>query len=126
FLAMEYVDGVSLHDAIRRSVRADTTLPPGVVCYVAAELALALGHAHAMRDQAGRPLEIVHRDVSPSNVMLGRSGTVKLLDFGIARAASHTRDHITRTGTLKGKFAYMSPEQAEGLPIDHRSELFAL
>jgi serine/threonine-protein kinase len=126
FLAMEYVDGVSLYEAIRRSMRAGSSLPPGVVCYVAAELALALGHAHAMRDPAGRALEIVHRDVSPSNVMLGRSGTVKLLDFGIARAASHTRDHITRTGTLKGKFAYMSPEQAEGLPIDHRSDLFAL
>jgi serine/threonine-protein kinase len=126
FLAMEYVEGVSLHEALRHAQRTEHPLPPGTVCYLAAELALALGYAHALHDHAGRALEIVHRDVSPSNVMLGRSGTVKLLDFGIARAASHTRDQVTRTGTIKGKFAYMSPEQAEGLPIDHRSDLFAL
>jgi serine/threonine-protein kinase len=126
YLAMEYVDGVSLHQAIRRSERAGAPIPPGVVGFMATELAVVLGYAHAMRDDAGRPLEIVHRDVSPSNVMLGRAGTVKLLDFGIARAAGHMRDHETRSGTLKGKFGYMSPEQAEGLPIDHRSDLFSL
>jgi serine/threonine protein kinase len=126
YLAMEYVDGISLWQVARRCEQTNRTVPPGVACFLIAELAVALGYAHALRGDDGRALEIVHRDVSPSNVMLGRAGMVKLLDFGIARAASHMRDANTRTGTLKGKFAYMSPEQAEGLTIDGRSDLFAL
>ena len=126
YLAMEYVDGVSLWQVARRCEQTSRTVPPGVASFLIAELAVALGYAHGLCGEDGRALEIVHRDVSPSNVMLGRAGMVKLLDFGIARAASHMRDANTRTGTLKGKFAYMSPEQAEGMPIDGRSDLFAL
>jgi serine/threonine-protein kinase len=126
YLVMEYVDGISLLQATKRCQHVGRPIPAGVACFVVSELAVALGYAHALCDEGGRPLEIVHRDVSPSNVMLGRAGTVKLLDFGIARAANHVRDAETRTGTLKGKFAYMSPEQADGLPIDGRSDLFSL
>jgi serine/threonine protein kinase len=126
YLVMEYVDGISLLQATKRCQHLGRAIPPGVAAFIVSELAVALGYAHALSDENGVPLEIVHRDVSPSNVMLGRAGTVKLLDFGIARAANHLRDTQTRTGTLKGKFAYMSPEQAEGLPIDRRSDLFAL
>jgi serine/threonine protein kinase len=126
YLVMEYVDGISLLHAMQRSQHLARPVPPGVAAFLVSELAVALGYAHALKDEEDRPLEIVHRDVSPSNVMLGRAGTVKLLDFGIAHAASHVRDVETRTGALKGKFAYMSPEQAEGLPIDRRSDLFAL
>ena len=126
YVAMEYVDGLSLWQAMKRCLQMGRTMPPGVVAYLISEMAVALGYAHALDDDSGRPLGIVHRDVSPSNVMLGRTGTVKLLDFGIARAAGQLSDHATRTGTLKGKFAYMSPEQAEGHDIDRRSDLFAL
>jgi serine/threonine protein kinase len=126
YVAMEYVDGLSLWQAMKRCLQMGRTMPPGVVAYLIAEMAVALGYAHSLDDDHGRPLGIVHRDVSPSNVMLGRSGTVKLLDFGIARAAGQLSDHATRTGTLKGKFAYMSPEQADGHEIDLRSDLFAL
>jgi serine/threonine protein kinase len=126
YLVMEHVEGISLLQATKRSQHLGRPIPPGVACFLVSELAVALSYAHSLIDENGRPLEIVHRDVSPSNVMLGRAGTVKLLDFGIARAANHVRDAQTRTGTLKGKFAYMSPEQAEGLDIDGRSDLFAL
>lgn len=126
YLAMEYVDGLTLIDVLQRLGRARSTFPPGLVCFMIAELAAALAYAHSLKDNSERPLEIVHRDVNPSNVMLGRAGTVKLLDFGIAKAATHMREEQTRTGTLKGKFAYMSPEQAEGIHVDHRSDLFSL
>jgi serine/threonine protein kinase/TolB-like protein len=126
YLAMEYVDGVDLATVMKRSSELGRPMPEGLACFVAAELADALAYAHALTGSDGRPLEIVHRDVSPSNVMLTRQGGVKLLDFGIAKAKSQVRDERTRTGTLKGKLSYMSPEQADGLPIDRRSDLFAL
>ena len=126
YVAMEYVDGLSLWQAMKRCLQMGRTMPAGVACYLIAEMALALGYAHSLDDDDGRPLGIIHRDVSPSNVMLSRSGTIKLLDFGIARAAGQLSDQATRTGTLKGKFAYMSPEQADGHAIDLRSDLFAL
>jgi serine/threonine protein kinase len=126
FLAMEFVDGHDLSNVLRRATEMNIKMPPGLACYVALSLAEALAYAHELRDPEGRPLEIVHRDVSPSNVMLTNLGTVKLLDFGIAKAASHVRDERTRTGTLKGKISYMSPEQADGRKIDKRSDVFAL
>jgi serine/threonine protein kinase len=101
-------------------------MPPGVACYIAAEIASALAYAHALTDDAGRPLAIVHRDVSPSNIRVTPLGGLKLLDFGIARAAGHLRDERTLTGTLKGKISYMSPEQADGQPVDRRTDVFAL
>src|SRR5262249_30193566 len=96
YLAMEYVDGFTLTEVMKGGARAGSPLPRGLVCYMVAELAAALDYAHTLCGAAGRPLEIVHRDVSPQNVMLGRAGTVKLLDFGIAKASSHVRDEHTR------------------------------
>jgi serine/threonine protein kinase len=126
YLAMELVDGADLSTVWRASRAANQWLPAGLSCYVIAQLAEALAYAHTLTDDAGQALDIVHRDVSPSNIMLTALGTVKLLDFGIAKAASHMRDERTRTGTVKGKIAYMSPEQAEGLAIDRRSDIFSL
>jgi eukaryotic-like serine/threonine-protein kinase len=128
FLAMEYVDGMDLATALKRAHDLARPMPLGVACYIASELASALAYAHALTDAEGRPLEIVHRDVNPSNLMLTKQGSLKLLDFGIARAAAHARvrSEKTRTGTLKGKISYMAPEQAEGVAIDRRADLFAL
>ncbi|MCA1665492.1 MAG: serine/threonine protein kinase, partial [Myxococcales bacterium] len=125
YLAMEHVDGVDL-SSLMRAALARLPLPPPVACAIACELAGALAYAHARTDDGGAPCAIVHRDVSPANIMITAAGTVKLLDFGIAKAADSLRDVETRTGTLKGKAAYMSPEQAEGEPIDRRTDVFAL
>ena len=122
FLVMEYVEGRDVH-----SLLADAGvhgLPIDIAVAIAIGVAAGLDHAHARRDADGRPLGIVHRDVSPSNVMVGFDGNVKLLDFGVAKAQG-ARD-ITRAGTVKGKLQYMSPEQALGLVVDRRSDLFSL
>src|SRR5207237_5276030 len=99
--------------------------PPGLGALVLREVCRALGYAHSLCDDDGTPLQLIHRDVTPSNVMLGFDGAVKLLDFGIAKALSEASENRTVTGTLKGKFGYMSPEQVEGREIDHRADLFA-
>jgi serine/threonine protein kinase len=128
FLAMEYVDGMDLATLLRRAYDLAKPMPIGVACWLVSELASALGYAHALTDETGRSLEIVHRDVSPSNIMVTKLGAVKLLDFGIARAAAHARmsNEKTRSGTLKGKVSYMAPEQADGHAVDARADLFAL
>jgi serine/threonine protein kinase len=126
FLAMEYVDGADLSTIIRACKQRSLLPPAEVVAHILAELLSALSYAHSLSDETGLPLEIVHRDVSPSNIMLTSNGGVKLLDFGIAKAANHVRDEHTRTGTLKGKLSYLSPEQAEGLFVDRRTDIFAL
>ena len=126
FLAMELIVGFDLRAVLNRLQTLRQALPPTLVCHVITELASALGYAHALVDDDGHPRDIVHRDVTPSDIMLTKLGDVKLLDFGIAKAADHIRDEKTRTGTLKGKLSYMSPEQAEALPVDRRSDVFAL
>jgi serine/threonine protein kinase len=126
FLAMEYVEGHDVARIFRHCRQLGRPVPVGVVLHVVREVASALAHAHALTDAGGKALSIVHRDVSPSNVMVTLDGAVKLVDFGIAKAASHVRDEQTRTGTLKGKLSYMSPEQADGLRVDHRTDLFSL
>jgi serine/threonine-protein kinase len=126
FLVMELVEGVDLAAIHRRAAAHARLMPVGVALYIAAEVAGALAYAHALSDDDGRPLRIVHRDVSPANVMLTVAGTVKLLDFGIARAANALDDERTRTGVIKGKLSYLSPELAEGLTIDRRADIFAL
>ena len=132
FIAMEYVSGHDLRalwDRVREQPGADARgavrgLPIAVACHIVKKLAEGLDHAHRKRDSKGRPLGIIHRDVSPQNILISYDGDLKIIDFGIAKAAN--RIVKTQTGILKGKFAYMAPEQARGEPIDHRSDIFAM
>jgi serine/threonine protein kinase len=118
FVVMEYVDGVDLAALLRRARALGRPLPLGVVAFLVYEAATALGYAHA--------LGLIHCDVSPANLMVTSAGRTKLLDFGIARVAATVTDERTRTGLMQGKLGYLAPEQAEGLSIDHRVDLFAL
>ena len=124
FIEMEYVSGEDVRRLDKRSRMANTPLPLGVIIRVIADAAAGLDFAHKAKDSKGSPLNLVHRDVSPQNVLVGFDGSVKLIDFGVAKAAG--RAQHTATGILKGKFPYMSPEQADGLDIDARSDVFAL
>jgi serine/threonine protein kinase len=124
FFTMEYVHGQDLHATVKRIARLGKRLPIGHAVQLAHAVASALHYAHERRASDGSLLGIVHRDVSPSNVLIAYDGAIKLVDFGVAKAATSTVK--TRTGTLKGKIAYMSPEQAKGSPIDRRSDVFAL
>jgi serine/threonine protein kinase len=126
YLAMELIEGCDLIELLDASVHANRILPPGLACHIIAELADGLAYAHALTDARGRRLDIVHRDVSPSNVMISSLGEVKLVDFGIAKAADHIGGDTTDVGVLKGKIGYLSPEQASGQPIDRRADIFAL
>ncbi len=129
FMAMEYVHGFDLATILARSRRQQMLLPLEMCVYVAAEVAKGLDHAHRRRDELNMALGIVHRDVSPQNVLLSMEGEVKVTDFGIAKARGAlepTGVEDTRTRRLQGKFAYMSPEQAAGETVDARSDLFSL
>ena len=124
YMSLEYVEGCDLVDVLRAQKARGEGVPPAVAAYVAQAVLRGLHHAHALKDHRGRPMGIVHRDVSPQNVFLGWDGTVKIGDFGIADA----RNKLTRTlhGTVKGKFSYMSPEQATGAVLDGRSDVWAM
>jgi serine/threonine-protein kinase len=123
FIAMEWIHGASLGKIIRRA-REGQGLAPELVAKIIVQVAEALEYAHHARDQVGHPLDIVHRDVTPHNIMVSHGGQVKLLDFGIAKAASASTK--TEAGIVKGKFAYMSPQQCLGRDIDGRADVFAL
>jgi serine/threonine protein kinase len=126
FMAMEYVKGLDLVHALRWLAKAGgkRSFPPEAAAYIAREICRGLACAHEHADEHGAPQPIIHRDVSPHNVMLTYDGQVKLLDFGIAKAMFSAREE-TRTGALKGKIAYMSPEQTEGGSPGPESDLFA-
>lgn len=124
FIAMEHVDGKDLRSMLERCRQRKKPMPPQHAAYVAAEVAMALSAAHSALDPEGKPLGIVHRDVSPSNVLCAYTGEVKLCDFGIAKA--NLSRVQTKTGVIKGKVKYMSPEQALGRKLDHRSDIFSL
>ena len=124
YLAMEYLDGADLRDLARRARGLRQPIPLEVILQIGADVASALHYAHTLSDQQGRPLNLIHRDVSPHNVIVTRNGHAKLVDFGIARAESNQVK--TRTGMVKGKSGYMSPEQALGRDLDGRSDQFAL
>ena len=124
FVAMELVSGKDLRELLKRSREQGHHVPLEVALGVAVEIARGLSHAHAATDAQGRSLHVVHRDVSPHNILIGRSGEVKLIDFGVAKAAN--KSVHTGTGILKGKFPYMAPEQAHAKPVDPRTDVFAL
>jgi tRNA A-37 threonylcarbamoyl transferase component Bud32 len=124
FIAMEYLDGIDLRHVQLILEERDELIPLDIALHICAGLAAGLEHAHAKTDVEGRPLRIVHRDVSPHNVLLTRDGGVKLVDFGIAKAEN--RQTETLHGGLKGKLGYMSPEQVRNEELDHRSDLFSL
>ena len=124
FIAMEYLHGVPLSRMMTRLSKAQKMLDYRVVAGIITQACEGLHAAHEARDAQGNLLGVVHRDVSPPNIMVTGDGLVKLLDFGIAKARG--ANSRTRTGTVKGKNAYMSPEQILGKPLDRRSDVFAL
>ncbi|HEX3346280.1 MAG TPA: protein kinase, partial [Polyangiaceae bacterium] len=129
YIAMEYVHGLDLASFLARCRRQQLVLPIQLGVYVASEVAKGLDHAHRRRDEQMRPLGIVHRDVSPQNVLVSFEGEVKVTDFGIAKARGaldQAAPEDTRSRELQGKFGYMSPEQARGESVDARSDLFSL
>jgi eukaryotic-like serine/threonine-protein kinase len=124
YLAMEHVEGVDADRFLRRSRQAGESIEVGLAVHILVELLQALEAVHDARDENGSPLGIVHRDVTPSNVYLSLDGVVKLGDFGLAHS-QHRSALRSETGGLKGKFAYMSPEQVAGNHVDHRADLFS-
>ncbi|MEO6774149.1 MAG: serine/threonine-protein kinase [Kofleriaceae bacterium] len=124
FMAMEYVHGENTRAILETTLRRGWTIPLELAVMIVSGAAAGLHHAHERKGKQGQPLNIVHRDVSPANIMVGYDGSVKVLDFGIAKA----EERATKTvgGTIKGKYGYMSPEQCKGKPIDRRSDIFAL
>ncbi len=124
YIAMEYVEGRDLRKVLDRGRKTGKRMSPLLAAHVASLIASGLHYAHTRRGETGEPLHIIHRDVSPHNILISFVGDVKLTDFGIAKAAA--RSTKTRAGTVKGKCAYMSPEQARGKPLDARSDIFAL
>ena len=125
FIAMEYIDGPTLRLLLARARDLRSPISLGLAARIVSSAAEGLAYAHDFRDNAtDEPLHLVHRDVSPDNILVGRSGAVKLVDFGIAKARGQS--HHTQAGTVKGKVAYMAPEQLRGEPLDRRVDLYAL
>jgi serine/threonine protein kinase/CRP-like cAMP-binding protein len=124
FMAIEYVDGTDLAAVLRAHAEAGAALPPIVAASIIADVARGLAHAHTLCDAQGRALGVVHRDISPQNVLLSTSGDVKVTDFGIAAAKNKLT--LTTPGVVLGKAAYMAPEQATGRGVDFTSDLWAL
>ncbi len=123
FLAMEYVEGVTVKDLVSRSARSGLQLPVQVCCEIGAQAARGLATAHSLTNHNGEELHLVHRDISPHNILVGFDGVVRVADFGIARALG--RDHQTSTGVLKGKLGYMAPEVLRFGEPDARTDLFS-
>lgn len=119
FIVMEFIDGTNMKRLIDGNA-----MPLDIAVYLAIEVCKGLAYAHEKNDRQGRPLKIVHRDISPPNILISREGEVKLVDFGLARAASQIEN--TDPGVVKGKFAYLSPEAAWGQEVDHRTDVFAV
>jgi eukaryotic-like serine/threonine-protein kinase len=126
YIAMEYVDGIDVLALLREYAARRRRVAPQLAAWIAQEVLDALEYAHGLTGEDGRSLGIVHRDISPSNVLLSLRGDVKLVDFGIARQIDPDRVHKSKSGTLKGKYGYMSPEQVIEQSLDARSDLFSV
>ena len=124
YIAMEYVSGRNVQHLMMKQQGKGGSLPVEHVCRIMAGVCDGLYYAHSRKDYDGKPLNIIHRDISPQNILVSFAGGVKVVDFGIAKATTQLAQ--TRAGVLKGKYAYMSPEQVRGAKIDHRSDLFAV
>jgi eukaryotic-like serine/threonine-protein kinase len=124
YIAMEYLPGENVSSVVRASNKKKVPLPIGLATKIVSDAAAGLGHAHTKRGSDGKPLNVVHRDVSPHNLIVTLDGNTKVVDFGVARAANRATQ--TTDGNIKGKVAYMSPEQAMGDPLDARSDVFSL
>lgn len=124
FIAMEYLAGEDFSTVIRSAAKQRTFVPLNLALKVLADAAQGLHYAHDFTDSKGQPLNVVHRDVSPSNIFITYSGQVKMLDFGIAKAESRVTN--TTAGVVKGKYQYMAPEQAQSLPVDRRADVYSL
>ncbi|WP_224249300.1 serine/threonine protein kinase [Hyalangium gracile] len=124
YIAMEYVAGRDLRTILERYRRRKEIMPTAQAVFIASKMCEGLDYAHRKKDARGQDLSIIHRDVSPQNILVSYEGDVKIIDFGIAKAAN--RAQKTQAGILKGKFGYMSPEQVRGMPIDRRSDVFAV
>ena len=125
FIAMESVQGVTLREALNTLRKEERALPAMIAADVTRQICIGLDYAHSLRGSGGEPLEIVHQDISPTNIMLAFTGTVKILDFGIARAAEFAEEEAKK-GLIKGKVSYLSPEQIFVRPFDARADIFAL
>ena len=123
FIAMEYVRGHTLKELVEHCGRTVGSVPQPITLKLAAELCDALDHAHTRTDDRGRPLGIVHRDVTPANIIISEAGTLKLIDFGLAKAKHSTEE--TAQGVIKGKYGYIAPEYMRG-KLDHRADLWAV
>ncbi len=124
FIAMEYVMGKDLRTILQRAKVLNTPMSVGHALLIISKVCAGLDYAHRKKDLTGKELDIVHRDVSPQNILVSYEGEIKLVDFGIAKAASQSSE--TRTGILKGKLSYMAPEQARGQAVDRRTDIFAI
>ncbi|ATB27267.1 serine/threonine protein kinase [Melittangium boletus] len=124
FIAMEYIHGEDLGRVLRKAFNAGGWIAQPLAIRIVAAACEGLYYAHTRTDDAGRPLKVVHRDISPQNILISFDGSVKLVDFGIAKAADQAS--MTKSGAIKGKFAYMAPEQAAGKALDHRADIFAI
>ena len=123
FISMEYVNGVDLRHILIAYENIQQTIPEDIVIYIMSEVCRGLDYAHAKKNKEGKALGSIHRDISPPNILISFEGEIKIVDFGIAKVEQNT--HHTQTGLLKGKIPYMSPEQARGKKLDHRSDIFA-
>ncbi|MBN2694256.1 serine/threonine protein kinase [bacterium] len=124
YIAMEYIAGEDLRGIMKKISQKGQLIPIQHTIHIISSISEGLDYAHKKKDPSGKPLNIIHRDISPQNVMVSYEGNVKLLDFGIAKASTQSSE--TEAGVLKGKYAYMSPEQAKGKKLDHRSDIFSV
>ena len=122
-MVMEYVPGVDIRDILIQCEKSKIRLSIEMCCYLVAEFCLGLDYVHHLKDENSNPLKIVHRDISPQNILVSFDGMVKVIDFGVADNAE--KSNLTKPGVVKGKFSYMSPEQVLMKPIDHRTDVFA-